>query len=380
MSRPAIPREVARDILTEAGHRCSVCGTPSPLERAHIVPWSKSKSHDRENLICLCANCHERADLECWGEKTLRSYKVRPWVARQNHSNPEIVSQVEIVIDYEFHEFDETKEAHLLHAIAGFLRISPSAVRVLKKEDGSVRIVLELPSTSAEQLLREQAKLRKKLPFRLMRLKVLDREAGQAAIGNAISPPKGGSDLETVAAKHERNFEEIYRRYYSPVLGLFRRRGLAQGESEDLAQEVFLRAYRNLGTFEEDASFQTWLFGIAFDVWKNYLLKRRLGDKAPIRKAELTTAESSSVRLENPEGPLSSAMEAERMEILQSALAQLPQRMRQCVMLRLDGMKYREIAEAMEVNEATVKSQLYSARRKLGEQMKGPILSLDKVN
>jgi uncharacterized protein YjbI with pentapeptide repeats len=82
-NRPAIPAEIAREILIESGHRCAVCGTGIPLERAHIIPWHKSKEHKAEDLICLCANCHERADKEKWGTKTLREYKQRPWVMRQ---------------------------------------------------------------------------------------------------------------------------------------------------------------------------------------------------------------------------------------------------------------------------------------------------------
>jgi len=82
-NRPAIPAGITREILLESGHRCAVCGTPCPLERAHIIPWHKSREHKAEDLICLCANCHERADKEKWGEKTLREYKRRPWVLRQ---------------------------------------------------------------------------------------------------------------------------------------------------------------------------------------------------------------------------------------------------------------------------------------------------------
>jgi hypothetical protein len=83
-NRPSIPAEIVRQILIESGHRCAVCGAGCPLERAHIVSWHKSKEHRVEDLICLCANCHERADQEKWGERTLREYKRRPWILRQN--------------------------------------------------------------------------------------------------------------------------------------------------------------------------------------------------------------------------------------------------------------------------------------------------------
>ena len=80
--RPRIPADIERQILVESGHRCAVCGTPIPLERAHIIPWHQTKEHKLDDLVCLCANCHGRADKERWGEKTLRMYKERPWIFR----------------------------------------------------------------------------------------------------------------------------------------------------------------------------------------------------------------------------------------------------------------------------------------------------------
>src|SRR5437667_7996935 len=82
-NRPAIPIEISRQIMIEPGHRCAICGTPCPLERAHIVPWNQTNDHNPENLICLCANCHELADKEPWDRKTLKEYKQHPWVTRQ---------------------------------------------------------------------------------------------------------------------------------------------------------------------------------------------------------------------------------------------------------------------------------------------------------
>jgi hypothetical protein len=79
-NRPRIPADIERQVLIEAGHRCAVCGSELPLERAHIVAWNRSNDHSAENLICLCANCHGRADKEDWGKETLRQYRQKPWV------------------------------------------------------------------------------------------------------------------------------------------------------------------------------------------------------------------------------------------------------------------------------------------------------------
>jgi type I restriction enzyme R subunit len=87
-NRPTIAIEIRREVLFEARHQCAVCCEPTPLERAHIRPWSKSKEHSVANLIALCANCHTRADKEKWGEKYLRRYKKSPCALAANAAPP----------------------------------------------------------------------------------------------------------------------------------------------------------------------------------------------------------------------------------------------------------------------------------------------------
>ena len=74
--RPAIPAELKRKILIEAGHRCAIpqCRFPT-TEIAHIEPYEKVKEHKYENLIALCPNCHTRADKGEIDRKSLRIYK-----------------------------------------------------------------------------------------------------------------------------------------------------------------------------------------------------------------------------------------------------------------------------------------------------------------
>ena len=74
--RPAIPAELKRRILVEAGHRCAIpsCRFPT-IEIAHIEPYEKVKEHKYENLIALCPNCHTRADKGEIDKKSLKIYK-----------------------------------------------------------------------------------------------------------------------------------------------------------------------------------------------------------------------------------------------------------------------------------------------------------------
>ena len=86
--RLAIPAEIARAVLVESGHRCAVCGDLGGLQVVHVVASHGSGEDNAEDLICLCANCHQRADTEKWGQKILKEYKLHPWVVRQTRDGP----------------------------------------------------------------------------------------------------------------------------------------------------------------------------------------------------------------------------------------------------------------------------------------------------
>ncbi|WP_431044653.1 HNH endonuclease [Streptomyces sp. P1-3] len=77
-SRPAIPRELRRRVLIEAGHRCAIPACrATPVEIAHIAPWVKVKKHEFKNLIALCPTCHTRFDdpHNPLDRKAMRQYK-----------------------------------------------------------------------------------------------------------------------------------------------------------------------------------------------------------------------------------------------------------------------------------------------------------------
>lgn len=157
--RPRIPAAIAREVLIESGHRCAVCGDGCPLERAHIISWQKSREHSVENLICLCASCHQRADLEKWGARTLLEYKRRPWILRKATDALAVTPQklIQLTLEMEFESFDARTERLLVHALAGLLDIPPTAVKILAVERGSVKILLQLPVDAAERLLQAKS-------------------------------------------------------------------------------------------------------------------------------------------------------------------------------------------------------------------------------
>lgn len=74
--RPAIPVDLRRRVLVEAGHRCSIPTCRHiDVDIHHIIPWESCKEHCYENLIALCPNCHRRAGSGQIDRKSLRIYK-----------------------------------------------------------------------------------------------------------------------------------------------------------------------------------------------------------------------------------------------------------------------------------------------------------------
>ena len=74
--RPAIPAELRRRVLVEAGHKCAIPACRYiEVDVHHIIPWEQCKKHEYENLIALCPNCHRRAEKGEIDRKALRLYK-----------------------------------------------------------------------------------------------------------------------------------------------------------------------------------------------------------------------------------------------------------------------------------------------------------------
>ncbi len=89
--RPAIPTKLKRSILIEAGHRCAIptC-RQTPVELAHIIPWSTVKEHTYENLIALCPICHTRFDRGDIDKISIQQYKANLALVNDRYNNFEI--------------------------------------------------------------------------------------------------------------------------------------------------------------------------------------------------------------------------------------------------------------------------------------------------
>lgn len=165
-------------------------------------------------------------------------------------------------------------------------------------------------------------------------------------------------DLEAirrVVAGEVQAFRVLVERYERPLLALIHNLMPGREDCEDVAQEAFLAAYVNLGSYDASkARFSTWLFTIARNLALNALKKRRLG----------TTALAAEV----PERatPETEALQAELFNRLDRALAALPLEQRSAfVLAEIHGLSYAEIRCIEGAELGTVKSRINRAKQKL---------------
>lgn len=156
-SRPAIPTAVRREVLFEARYRCAVCCEPTPLENAHVVPWSETRDHTAANLIALCANCHTRADKEKWGKSQLHGFKKRPCALASN--SPPIVSAeqqaiIDLVISSDPDTMTDIQRTRLVSMVAAYAGAQVGQVHLISvSQANSSRIQLTMPKAAAVKML-----------------------------------------------------------------------------------------------------------------------------------------------------------------------------------------------------------------------------------
>ena len=171
-------------------------------------------------------------------------------------------------------------------------------------------------------------------------------------------------------------FAELVMMHADRVYGALRRFGLDAAEADEVAQEVFVRAWRGLPRFEERARFSTWLYRIAFNE-----AQRRLSRRPPPR-AETIDPDRDDPVVSLPEdvrlGPEALTLDREFERTLERALAQLPADWRAAVVLRdVEGLSTDEAAEVAGVGQAAFKSRLHRGRMQLRTLLE-PYLRLEE--
>jgi RNA polymerase sigma-70 factor (ECF subfamily) len=174
-----------------------------------------------------------------------------------------------------------------------------------------------------------------------------------------------------VQAGDSRAFDLLVLKYQHKIMSLISRYVHDADEVQDVAQEAFIKAYRALPKFRGESAFYTWLYRIAINTAKNHLVAR---SRRPVASdVELEDAQylESAPSLRDQETPESSLFGDELRDIVNDALAELPDDLRTAVTLReFDGLSYEEIAAVMECPVGTVRSRIFRAREAIDQRVK----------
>lgn len=168
----------------------------------------------------------------------------------------------------------------------------------------------------------------------------------------------------------KRAFDLLVLKYQHKVMSLISRYVSDSAEVQDVAQEAFIKAYRAIARFRGDSAFYTWLYRIAANTAKNYLVAR--GRRPPGSDIDAEDAEFLDMggALKDVDAPDEQLAANELRQLVETTIKALPEDLRAALTLReYDGLSYEEIAAVMECPVGTVRSRIFRAREAVDKQV-----------
>ncbi len=180
--------------------------------------------------------------------------------------------------------------------------------------------------------------------------------------------------VERVQRGEKQAFDVLVLKYQNKIIQLVNRYVHDPDEAKDVAQEAFIKAYRAIGRFRGDSAFYTWLYRIAINTAKNYLVAS--GRRPPRSDIDAQDAEQyeGATGLREYATPERLLLKDEIQQVIATAIDDLPDDLRTAITLReLEGLSYEEIAQTMECPIGTVRSRIFRARDAIDTRLK-PLL------
>jgi RNA polymerase sigma-70 factor (ECF subfamily) len=180
--------------------------------------------------------------------------------------------------------------------------------------------------------------------------------------------------VEQVQRGDKQAFDVLVLKYQNKIIQLVNRYVHDSDEARDVAQEAFIKAYRAIGRFRGESAFYTWLYRIAINTAKNYLVAS--GRRPPRSDIDAQDAEQydGATGLKEYATPERLLLKDEIQEAIATAIDELPDDLRTAITLReLEGLSYEEIAQTMDCPIGTVRSRIFRARDAIDTRLK-PLL------
>jgi RNA polymerase sigma factor (sigma-70 family) len=189
-----------------------------------------------------------------------------------------------------------------------------------------------------------------------------DQPAAASPSGDAIE-----TLIQRCLAGDQAAWDLIVRQYWRKVFNVAYKFVGKHDEAEDLAQDIFLKIFKSLDTFDSRANFQTWLISVSrnlcIDHYRSVRKERETIDR-DVDANELAPASHDA-------GPIAALEQRDRVALLRSALGALPDTLRTAVLMRdIQELSYQEIADKLRLPEGTVKSRINRGRTELARQIK----------
>jgi RNA polymerase sigma-70 factor (ECF subfamily) len=157
-------------------------------------------------------------------------------------------------------------------------------------------------------------------------------------------------------------WDVLVRQYWRKVFNVAYKFVGRYDEAEDLTQEIFLKLFRSLDTFDRRANFQTWLISVSRNLCIDHYRSVRKERQTIDRGVDASTLTPAS----NEPGPIAAIERQDRVALLRRALDGLPEALRTAVIMRdLQELTYQEIADRLRLPEGTVKSRINRGRAEL---------------
>lgn len=189
---------------------------------------------------------------------------------------------------------------------------------------------------------------------------------------NASASSLEDDKLVAAAAKGNQDaYKQLLEKYQKPLYFHIKKMVKDHEQVEDLVQEAFVKAFDNLGSYNTNYAFSTWLYRITTNHTIDYLRKKKLQTMS-IHQPVKTKEGEMSVQLPDDHAATDrNIIRKQRQKIIRNAIKNLPEKYRQVIEMRhLEELSYQEISEQLDFPLGTIKAHIFRAREMLYKALK----------